>query len=1285
MDNTLGNVSISGNSAAFTYAPVQIGTKVDTQIIQISAERITQRELNKSSPYKGLRRYNFADRAYFFGRDALIARLFEAVNQNRMLLVTGASGCGKSSVIRAGVIPELKSKLGTTQLHAFVFSPGNNPFESLYRCLLADDKDYQFSEAEAEIARNGDGQTLVNVVQTLKQSQNRWLFFIDQFEEIFTNCRNQQTRENFVNALGQLNQLQDDSVRTIIAMRADFLEYFSSFPQLGAIANSNNIHVITDMHPDELRQAIEQPAAKHGVVFEEGLVEQITKEVQGQSGYLPLLQYTLNLLWERECIDFGQDHKPHIEDRTLNRSTYARLEGVRGALQAHINEVYQKLNQDEQDATRQIFLRLVQIVETDSGSRAVSRKAHRNEFQGELLEATLRTFVDENMIVSGYEYSDAKRVLTGKIPALTQNATFEVAHEIILSSWDSLKQWIDESKDAIIFKNFLADDVDRWQIALSQASSTDNQSIEATNDELLKGSRLERAIQLRENNAFFLLGGLSELENQFIDRSIEWQAEQIHRKAEFETAIQKNYILAQAHQKAKRIIRRGVVVLCVVIPITGFASWRAVRALEDLAIARKGTQLEQAGVSALRQFRSGELEALVSSLRAGYELQNLVEQETGFVDYPSVSPMLAMQRILSDIHEKNRYDADQGEIKQAVFSPDHQYIATAGRDGTVQLWTVDGEPVKTLGTPNDTPLGAINDVQFDSKGETLFTVTEDGRLWRWSLSETEPSLLREEQRSLNSVHVSPYSSRLVVTSKSGQGFLLSTEGEQLAVLQGPQAPMSAAVFNPDGSRIAGVSTDGQIYIWTSDGQLSANWQGHDGDPITSVSFSPDGNTLATAGGDRTIRLWNLSGQELRVFRGHLFPVTTVQFSPQGDLIASGDDGGRVKLWDLEDIELMELPGHRGVIWSANFSADGQLLLTAGRDGNTRLWKVSELDRGQLFAGHQDDVNAVAVSPDAQWVASAGDEGQIRVWDQAGHPKANWAANGQPRIYSMAFSSDGEYIATGDADGAINIWTLSGDLKQSLRGHRSWVSSVTFSPDGRWIAGAGADQTARLWNLEGQQILELSDHRAVVYRVAFSRDSQMIATGDWEGNVGLWNLDGKKLAFWKAHDTQIRGISFAENSNTLVTGDKFSTVRFWSLTGELTQEFFSYQSGINSLQVSPDGLLIATGGMDSTTKIWDLSGRQTAEYLNSLGSVWDIAFTPDGQSILVGGDEGFLKSWKIFSLDELLSASCKWLDDYLQTSVEHTLRDKCIVQPEMMPGDLNQGTEATQQLRQLLQG
>ena len=515
-DNLIQNTSVSGN---LTFAPVQIGTQIETQIIQISAAKITQQELIKSSPYQGLKRFNFRDSSRFFGRDKLINRLFEAVNRSNLSLVLGASGSGKSSVVRAGLIPVLKKSLESQVFYDFVFTPNQDPFDSLYRCLLNEEKDYSFNESEAEIALRAKADTLTQVIEHLQKAEERWLIFIDQFEELFTICDDQDKRKSFIQSLVQVAKSGNSSVKIILAMRSDFLEQFSFYPDLGQIANQNNVHLVTEMYPDELRQAIEQPAAKHGVVFEEGLVEQIITEVEGQKGYLPLLQYTLNLLWLAECQTLSTDSHPHIEDRTLNKKSYLALEGVRGALQKQVKKIYENLNQEEQDATKQIFLKLVNIVDTDSGSKIVSRRAYRNEFSNESIITTLDKFIEEKLLVSSNEYSNQDALQDRVSKHLKQSATVEIAHEILLSSWDTLKLWLEQEKEAIILRNWLSAETRRWLKIRSHHKSK-------AQDELLKGSRLAQVVGLRNQAGFQNIGGLSAEENQFIDTSVNWQKTQ---------------------------------------------------------------------------------------------------------------------------------------------------------------------------------------------------------------------------------------------------------------------------------------------------------------------------------------------------------------------------------------------------------------------------------------------------------------------------------------------------------------------------------------------------------------------------------------------------------------------------------------------------------------------------------------------------------------------------------------------------------------------------------------
>ncbi len=361
------------------------------------------------------------------------------------------------------------------------------------------------------------------VISTLRKDEERWLIFVDQFEELFTICDDPDKRKNFIAGLVQVAKSGNSSVKIVLAMRSDFLEQFSFYPDLGAIANQNNIHLVTEMYPDQLRQAIEQPAARHGVVFEEGLVKQIIEEVEGQKGYLPLLQYTLNLLWESECQTLGADGRPEIEDRTLNKKSYAALEGVRGALQKRVNEIYSNLNQDQQTTTKQIFLKLVNIVDTGSGSREVSRRAYRDEFVGESVENLLKKFIDENLLVSSSEYSSTEEMQESDSKPLKQSATVEIAHEILLSSWDELKRWLEQEKEAIILKNWLTGETKRWQKIRSEDESK-------AQDELLKGSRLAQFVEFKKKDAFKDVGGLSKQEEEFINSSVEWREREKKRK-----------------------------------------------------------------------------------------------------------------------------------------------------------------------------------------------------------------------------------------------------------------------------------------------------------------------------------------------------------------------------------------------------------------------------------------------------------------------------------------------------------------------------------------------------------------------------------------------------------------------------------------------------------------------------------------------------------------------------------------------------------------------------------
>jgi formylglycine-generating enzyme required for sulfatase activity/AAA+ ATPase superfamily predicted ATPase len=499
---------VGGNVEFSALGDIVGGDKIVniTTTIQISVEVVKNRPLIVASPYRGLDPFEDRDTALFFGRDQLIKSLLTQLSSSPILLVLGASGSGKSSLVRAGLLPTANKLVGGS-LRYFILVPDVDPFESLRSSFI----NGGFSQSETKTLIGDQPEALPALIQRLKRSGDKWLLFIDQFEEIFTQTE-ESLREKLIAALVEIIREPDNSTKVVLAMRADFLERLSPFPEFAKLVGKN-IDLVTDMHPDELRLAIEQPAAQHGVVFQQGLVEEIIKDVQGQAGSLPLLQYTLNLLWEEERKD------RELTDRTLNTKTYRELGGVRGALQKRANEIYASFNksseaksEDPQQAiVRQIFLRLVDIATVDATGdapwRPVRRRVPIANFQSAEERTVLSILVNQKLLVSNCEKAGSS---DWDDAAARPEATVEVAHEALFSSWERLENWIAAAKRVIFVKNRLADDSGRWK----RISSGDAE------EELWGGSRLDEALALRARNEFVtIVGGLTEVESCFLDLS----------------------------------------------------------------------------------------------------------------------------------------------------------------------------------------------------------------------------------------------------------------------------------------------------------------------------------------------------------------------------------------------------------------------------------------------------------------------------------------------------------------------------------------------------------------------------------------------------------------------------------------------------------------------------------------------------------------------------------------------------------------------------------------------
>ena len=1208
---------------------VHIGDRITIEqilgqkVIYISVDEIKTREFNLTSPYKGLKKFEPEDKDCFFGRDQFITELANELEQTNLLLLLGASGSGKSSVVRAGLLSWLQKKY-SSRLVNLTFTPDQDPFESLYASLLR-----YYKQADAQVARDGREDTLTQVVTGLRRSDSFWFIFVDQFEELFTTSQADK-RDRFIGdlvrlttALKLLGPTQDCPVKIVATMRADFLDRLSPYPML-VKATDKHRPLIAEMRVDELRQAIEQPAAHHGVVFATGLVEEIIKDVQGQAGYLPLLQYTLNLLWEHEA-QRGAERQAFAQERTLYAQTYRNLEGVRGALQQRVEQIYGALTEPERAATQRIFLKLVEIGgDEESGTewKPVRKRALRSEFKDSLEERVLTQLINENLLVSDRQ-RDA------------QESTVEIAHEILLTSWDTLHTWIKENRQAIALRNRLNDDVQLWQAKKKE-------------DELWTGSKLEQVVELRKDPTFHqVLGGFSSAANQFIDVSLGWR-----------DRIRKRQI------RQARIIAVGSIGAIILVSLAGgiamLQQQEVTKQKSAVSLAQISNQLERDGVTAMERSKTGPLQALLQAMQAGQELQSLVKEYelTNIVKYPTVSPIRALQTILDDVwwQRKMILQGHQDQIINMSFSPDGQRIITDSLDGTTRIWNLLGQELVKLRS-NHRSWGQISS-SFSPNGQYILTTNEHAT-FIWNSSGRQLAELNH-QKTVKSASFSS-DSQYVITSEDGITHKWDLTGREIAKLQEHREKDSNRKnISPDGKHILNIPNDYTIRVLDLSGHELAKLQGHRA-WVTSASFSSNSQYIITASGDGTARIWNLSGRELAKLEGDGDSIESAKFSPDDRHVVTAS-GNIAYIWNLSDRKVSrELPDRD--LYRATFSSDGKFILTIGRDNTARVLDSS----GQKLAnlkGHKSSILGASFSHDMQHIVTYSIDETARIWDLSGREIAklqhkNW-------VTSASFSPDGQRIVTTAITGGATIWDLSGrevdHLEQKFKSFGGSFSpeegvpcsnSASFSPDGQYVLVINpnsSDQEAHLWNLLDKKLTNLKGHQTEICRAVFSPNGQNIVTASGDGTARIWDLSGRELANLQ-HKNWVTNVSFSPDGQYVLTtsGD---IGYLWNLTGQEISTLQGYQGRIISAKFSPNSRYIVTASGDGTARIWDLSGRELANFQGHKSKAIEASFSPDSQQIITVSGSGTARIYNVQNLEQLLTKGCEWLESYLVSQPEN---------------------------------
>ncbi len=1196
-------------------------------------------------PYLGLRAFSEQDALYFYGREALTQQLIQTLRQKSVLAVIGASGSGKSSVVQAGLLAQLRQGShvpGSEQWWLGCLRPGDKPLMALAQRLVdpgtPKEREYQLSQIEGMLYQGLDG-----FVQWLRsRPEPMVVLVVDQFEELFT-LAVEPERQQFLTLLLGAAEVASDRFKLVFTLRTDFIAPCLENPVLATLLQQSSILVPPTLAPADYRQVILRPAERVGLQVEPELVEVLLEELTQSASDLPLLEFVLEQLWE------------HRQDGELTLQSYQRdLGGLKLALEHKAQEVYDALELEEQACARWIFLSLTQLGDTTEDTRRRVPKSDLvvKKYPVALVDRTLQVLTTAKLVIVGSEedakgqgrgialereepQKPAEHYLSSSFPNNFPNSppTVEVAHEILIRHWSTLRWWLDENRSRLRSQRQITEAALQWQ---QHGQSPDF---------LLQGVRLEAAEELYIEYT----DELPELVQQFVEACLE-QRQQQQR---------------QQRQRLRRAQRTAVVIGVLGLAACGLAGFAFGQQRQA-----QFQEVEALAASSEALLASHQpLDSVLTSLDAGKKLHRL----KSFFGIPLGVPVstetkaiAALQQSLAHTQIFNRLDGHTNKVNSVTFSPDGQLMATASDDQTVRLWQRDGTLVQELSSHSD----RVTQVAFSPDSQLFASSSADKTVKLWNRNGTVLSTIRGHRDWTTSVHFSPTGQLLATASrdKTVRLWRLSQGGKSVQAvrtLTGAQGWVNRVQFSPNGQLIVGTDETGGLYFWRVQGQNAIPFRRikTGAERLTDVDWSPDGKGVIVASGDRTLKLYGLKGNLIRSFTGHQDQVNAVQFSPDGRQVISAGGDHTVRRWNLQGETLQEFQGHQAEINSVSFSPDGTSLATASTDKTVNLWATQ--NRFQPYGGGAHAVGFSPVlssgssspsSPQNRVFATAGWDGKVYVWSvEPGamevQPRLIKTLSGHTApITALSFSATGNEFASASVDKTVKLWSLAdGRLIRTLANSKGYITALNFSPDGNTLVTGDTNRQVKLWNMaDGGLMKTLEGHTDSVSAVQFSPNGQQIASAGFDTAIRLWRVDGTPLKVLGLHGLAIAALSYSPDGQQIATASWDNTIKVWSSEGGLWRTLRGHTDGVTSLAFSPDGKVLASGSVDTTLRLWDVGqGTLLKTLLGDRKPLQAIAFSPDGKMVVGVSEQGGTQVWNL-DLENLLMQTNQRLQDYFRT-------------------------------------
>jgi WD40 repeat protein len=1198
-----------------------------------------------------------ADEITASGREQDLKRLIDRMqgSRDKLTVIYGQSGVGKSSIVTGGLVPALKQKvIESRTVVPIVLQVYNNWPRELTRKLSAgkaeifdraiseeipgvvevdpevegcEIKENLISAVKSELPAKGDQNIqdlpleliiekqeieydkIIKELQTNSEHLLTVLIF-DQFEEFFFVWKEQAERQIFFDFLRECMNIK--YLKVILSLREDYLHYLLEFCRpknnrdfvkndiLDDILSKDILFYLGNFSLGDARSVIRTLTQRSHFYLEPELIEELVTDLAGELGEVrPIeLQVVGAQLQEEEITTLAQYQK-------LGNNPQQKL------VERFLEEVIKDCGPENEGAVR----RVLYLLTDEDDIRPLKTRAELASDLATFEEADKLDLVLELLVKSGLVFRWTE------LPA----ELYQLVHDYLV--------------------NFI-----RQQRELDTRAEFE----ELRKQHKINQDEIEQLRKEKELNA--LLSEATEKQHQA------------------ETQLYEN------RRWQLRLAILGVIVLAA-LAVMAFYQTKLTESARQEAEKARTDALNSGSEALVLSNEKNQLGVLGTSIKIG---RDAIKSKALPVDTKNQIAERLRQAV-SGVQESNRFEQHSKSVLDVSVSPDGNLVASASTDNTVKLWNKQGKLLKTFNHSDD-----VTSVSFSPDGKTIATGSADRKIRIWQVNNDKSAIatLAGHKGAVTSVSFSPDGKTIASGSYDKTVKIWNiTSKKLLQTLNAHKDWVLGVKFSPDGKTIASASADKTVKLWNRQGktqkfQIKPKTLNKHSGIVYSVSFSPNNQEIVTASADTTVKIWNRKGEEIRTLKGHNDEVISASFSRDGEKIVTGSADDTVKVWNRNGTLLSTFRGHQDDVRAVSFSRDGTIA-SASKDKMVKIWQPNSTPLNHILSGHGDWVYKISFSPDGKTIASASRDQTVRLWGADGSLLKKLEGH-QDSVSWVSISPDNKTVASASDDKTVKLWNLQGKVLATLA-HGGIVKSVSFSPDGKTIAAASVDRKLYLWRWNGSKatLLAKLDHSNPLISVSFSPDGKTIATATVSddsatGNknafqsaganqVYLWQFNGSSAKLLKTLDQvdSVKDVSFSPDGKTIATASADKKVYLWRFDeqGATIAEKLDHSDTVESVSFSPDGKLIAAASAGNTVKLWNFDGKKAilSKTLESSDRVLSVTFSSDSKTLAFASRNRsvILLPLENLELQNIMAKSCDWLGNYLQNDPNMTEGDRML--------------------------